>query len=136
MARGALVDAGVVVSVFEAAEGLNLQYARDAGGARMAFVPDALAQVGDLWNGTSFTYLQVPTSVTMLQARLAIDAAGLTSAVAAAIAGQSQFVQDSWNYATTVNRTDPVVNSLGAALGLTSAQLDHLFQQAAQLGPV
>ena len=130
MTRGALVSSGVVIAVTDAADGLNLHYQTDADGNWVAFVPDATADVGDSWDGSSFTYQHVPQTVTMLQARLAIDNAGLARAVAAAIATQPQAIQDAWNFSTTVNRTDALISSIGASLGLTSAQIDALFRAA------
>ena len=135
MARGALVDNGTVIAITEAAEGLDLHYQTDAAGAWVAFVPDAYAQVGDGWNGTAFTYLQTPQTVTMLQARLALDQTGLAAAVAAVIATQPQATQDYWNFSQSVNRNNPIVVNLGAALGLTTAQIDDLFRAAAAIVP-
>jgi len=38
-----------------------------------------------------------------------------------------------WATSPTVERSNPLVASVGAALGLTDAQIDALFEQAAQL---
>jgi hypothetical protein len=38
-----------------------------------------------------------------------------------------------WDYSSSVKRTQPLVLQMGAALGLTSAQLDQLFITAATL---
>ena len=59
MTRGALVSSGVVIAVTDAADGLNLHYQTDADGNWVAFVPDATADVGDSWDGSSFTYQHV-----------------------------------------------------------------------------
>lgn len=77
-------------------------------------------------------------SVTMRQARLALLGAGLLDDVEAAIAGvadvtQRQAVQIEWEYAQEVRRDHQWVQSLAAMLGLTEAQLDDLFTQAAAL---
>lgn len=81
---------------------------------------------------------RVPTVVTMRQARLALLQAGLLSQVEAAIAAiedaaQRQAVQIEWEYAAEVDMTHPWVQALATALGLTAAQLDALFTQAAML---
>lgn len=75
----------------------------------------------------------VPDSVTPRQARLALSGAGLLDSVNAAIntAGGASLI--TWEYASTINRTDPLIASFSTMLGLTSAQIDQLFIQAAKL---
>ena len=79
----------------------------------------------------------VPQEVTMRQARLALLGAGNLSAVNAAIAGMTGTAGDAarieWDYSSSVKRTQPLVLQMGAALGLTKAQLDQLFITAAAL---
>ncbi|MEN6540828.1 MAG: hypothetical protein ABFC67_14570 [Mizugakiibacter sp.] len=79
----------------------------------------------------------VPSVVSMRQARRALYDAGMLSNVEAAIAGMSGVDGDKaridWATATTVERGNALVASLAAALGLTGAQLDALFTQAAAL---
>lgn len=79
----------------------------------------------------------VPQTVTMRQARLALLAAGKLAAVAAAIAAltspEKEAAQIEWEYSQTVDRNRPFVLLLGAALGLSDVQLDALFVQAAAL---
>lgn len=78
-----------------------------------------------------------PSSITPRQARLALLGAGLLSSVDVALAGlpepQKSAAQIEWEYATSVERSSPLVTSLGGALGLTGAQIDALFIQAAAL---
>jgi len=80
-----------------------------------------------------------PQSVSMAQARKALVLGGVSMAsVAAAIAAISddterELAQIDWEYATTVRRVSPLVESLGPALGLTDAQIDALFVAAASL---
>lgn len=73
----------------------------------------------------------VPQIVTMRQARLALLQSGLLPQVAAAIAALTsptkEAVQIEWEYSQTVERNRPFVLTLGAALNLTSTQLDQLF---------
>lgn len=80
---------------------------------------------------------KVPQSVTMRQARLALHAAGLLTAVDAAIAAMAEpektATQITWEYAQTVDRGFGMVPTLAAALGMTETQIDDLFIAAAQL---
>lgn len=78
-----------------------------------------------------------PASVTMRQARLALLAAGKLAAVQVAIdalpSPQKEAAQIEWDYSNEVLRHNGFVAHLAPALGLTSAQLDALFVQAARL---
>lgn len=73
------------------------------------------------------------TSVTPRQARLALLVAGLLDQVDAAVTTAGGATKITWDYATEINRNDPLITSIGAALGLTSAQIDALFAHAATL---
>lgn len=75
----------------------------------------------------------VPQSVTMRQARLALNAAGLLGAVEAAVQAADKATQIEWEYAQTVERDWPTLALLAGALGLTDESLDALFSTAAQL---
>lgn len=79
----------------------------------------------------------VPQVVTMRQARLALLGAGLLPQVDAAIAAlpspQKEAALIEWDYSSEVRRHRPFVQGLGAALGLSAAQLDALFTAASQL---
>ena len=79
----------------------------------------------------------VPSAVTMRQARLALNAAGKLALVEAAIASLSEpqktAAQIEWEYSNEVQRSNGLVASLGPALGMTEAELDALFVQAASL---
>jgi len=75
----------------------------------------------------------LPVSVSMRQARLALLAANLLDAVSAAIAQAGTAAQIEWEYASEVRRDSPLIASLTPALGMTSAQIDALFTQAATL---
>lgn len=80
---------------------------------------------------------QVPQVVTMRQARLALLADGRLSQVDAAINAlpepQRSAARIEWDYSSEVHRDRPFVQQLGAALGLSSEQLDLLFIKAAAL---
>jgi hypothetical protein len=77
--------------------------------------------------------LPTPQSVSMLNARRALRAAGLLDQVTAAIAKQPADVQDAWSLSTTIDRQSPTVKMLALALGLSDAQVDALFVSAAAL---
>jgi hypothetical protein len=73
------------------------------------------------------------TSVTPRQARLALNAAGLLASTETLIAASDQATKITWEYATTFERTNPLIVNLGAALNLTSEQIDQLFVTASTL---
>jgi hypothetical protein len=79
----------------------------------------------------------VPPQVTMRQARLALLAAGKLAAVDTAINAlpdpQKSAARIEWDYSSAVQRHNGFVQQLGPALGLSDAQLDNLFRQAAAL---
>ena len=73
------------------------------------------------------------TTVSPRQARLALFAAGILDQVETAVKAAGGAVQISWDYATEINRHDPLIVSIGASLGLTEDQIDLIFTQAATL---
>lgn len=77
----------------------------------------------------------VPQEVTMRQARRALLAAGLLTAVETAINTLPEPTRSAalidWNHSNTVHRTNGFVAQLTPLLGLTAAQLDALFIAAA-----
>ena len=77
-------------------------------------------------------------TITMRQCRLQLLAIGLLDSVDVAIAAipdaaQRRTAQIEWEYAATVDRNSAWVQTLASALGLTDAQLDTLFAEAAKL---
>jgi len=80
---------------------------------------------------------RIPQQVTMRQARLALLHAGLLADVDTAIARlpdpDRSAAQIEWEYAAVVQRTSGLVPAMGAALGMTEAQLDALFVEASRL---
>ena len=80
---------------------------------------------------------KVTKVVTMRQARLALLGAGLLADVNAAVAAMTGAEGDAarieWEFAATVERDSPLVQGLTAALGLSEAQLDGLFEAGAAL---
>ena len=89
------------------------------GEARQVDVPDTSASI--------------PDRVTPRQAKLALLNAGLLDDTEALINAADKATQIAWNNALEFLRTDPLITTLGAALGLSDAQIDDLFIQAAQL---
>ena len=79
----------------------------------------------------------IPTEVTMRQARLALLAAGKLAQVDAAIASmpepQHTAAKIEWEYGNALQRNNPFVAQLGAALGLDDAGIDALFVEASKL---
>lgn len=79
----------------------------------------------------------VPHEVTMRQARQALILAGLDESVESAVDAipgvAGKLARAEWDKSQTVQRNRPLVNQLGAALGLTPQQIDALFITAATL---
>ena len=79
----------------------------------------------------------IPQVVTMRQARLALLSAGKLSQVDAVIDSlpepHKSAARIEWDYSSEVQRDRPFVQQIGAALGYTSEQLDHLFLEASKL---
>ena len=79
----------------------------------------------------------IPAQVTMRQARLALLGAGLLASVNTAIAGLTEPAKSAalidWEYSAVVQRDSGLVPAMGAALGMTAAQIDALFVTAATL---
>lgn len=82
--------------------------------------------------------VQIPQSVTMRQARLALLAAGKLDQVDATLAAMPEGVAKraaliEWEYSSEVWRNKELVRTLGPALGLDDAALDSMFITAAAL---
>lgn len=75
----------------------------------------------------------VPDSVSPSQARLALLAAGKLAAVKTAVASADDATQIWFEYATVWERNNPILMSLGSALGLSSDDIDNLFKQASAI---
>jgi hypothetical protein len=76
-------------------------------------------------------------SVAMWQARAALQKNGMLVTVDAAIAALSGDFGDiakiQWNFASTVERDNPLISSMQKNLGLSDEQIDELFAYAATL---
>lgn len=77
----------------------------------------------------------VPTAVTNFQARAALLTAGLFDRVNDALLAMpaNSTARQAWEYANELTRNGTLVNSMAETLGLTAAQLDDLFRQAATI---
>ena len=75
----------------------------------------------------------VPQQVTMRQARLALLKAGLLDDAEAAIASAGREAQLEWEYASAVERSNPVIAIVQQQQGVTDEQIDDLFREAAKL---
>ncbi len=103
---------------------------------------EAMAEVdGWKWFDTdsnAYTYFQItpesnPWEVTPLQAKLALHGAGLLESIEAYVKTADKSVQIAWEYASSFNRTSPLLLTLASGLGLTETQLDDLFTAARQI---
>ncbi len=99
-------------------------------------IPTDSAGPGWRWDGNSF-HEGVPDSpvpsVSPVQIRRALRRSGLYDAVAGFVAAADSDVKDAWEYATEIDRHNPLINAAAAALGKTDAEIDALFSLAASL---
>ena len=81
--------------------------------------------------------INVPDSIDMRRARLALLQAGLLDTVEASIASmtgtEGKAARIEWEYATVIRRNHPLVVQLQSALSLTEEGLDRLFIDANNL---
>jgi len=75
----------------------------------------------------------IPSSLSMKQARRALFAAGLLDTVIEGVSQMSSEAQIDWEFAATVERTDPLTEALAMALGLDESELDALFMEGSVL---
>lgn len=91
----------------------------------------------DVWDGEKWVTPpepepQVPTSITARQARLYLYQNDLLDQVEAMIAGNKAY-EIEWEYATTIERNNPLTQAIIVELGLTEAQADTMFIEASKL---
>jgi len=67
------------------------------------------------------------------QIRLALAAAGLLDQVEMTIAGLPQASRIEWQYASSYERTHPLIASIGTAVNLSDGQIDDMWRQAEAL---
>ena len=131
--RAHVIDNGVVVNTVEVAS--------------LDVLPGLVAAQGNegigwMYDGETFSAplplpVPVPASVTMRQARLALHAHGLLVSAQPAIDALAEpaktAAQIEWEYSNALERNNPFVATIGAAIGLDAVALDALFIEAAQL---
>lgn len=75
----------------------------------------------------------VPQQVTMRQARLELLKRALLDDVEAVITAAGREAQIQWEYASVVERSNPVIAIVQQQHGMTDAEIDDLFREAAKL---
>lgn len=79
----------------------------------------------------------VPIEVTRRQAKIVLSRAGLLAQadqIIAAMPGQAgEEARIDWTDAAVFRRDNPLILGIGETVGLTDAQIDDLFRQAAQI---
>lgn len=77
--------------------------------------------------------IRISEGVTPLQARRALNEAGLRQAVESYFSKQSLDVQDAWNYASVIFPGDILVAAASKDLGISNDSLVALFKRAIEL---
>ncbi len=75
----------------------------------------------------------VPVSISPRQLRLALLNIGALDDVEDALATQDRAAQIAWEFSLEYLRSDPLLNSIGAALGYSQEEIDALFVSASQI---
>jgi hypothetical protein len=75
----------------------------------------------------------VPYSISPLQARKALRASGMKTAVDAYVANLPEAEREEWEYATEIRRTNATLLAGAVLLSLTDENLDDLFRLGATL---
>jgi len=75
-------------------------------------------------------YNPVPTSVSPMQIRLALNQLGLRQIIEDAVASGSQDLKDMWEFATEFKRDYPLIIQLGIDLEITPEEIDNIFRLA------
>lgn len=101
-------------------------------GADAAQYEDMIAEVEATYVPPPPPQIPVPQQVTMRQARLELLARDLLDDVEAVIAAAGREAQIEWEYASLVERSNPVITVVQQQQGFTAAQIDDLFREAAK----
>lgn len=72
----------------------------------------------------------IPDKVTPRQIRLALNMLNLRSTIENAIKNSSQDIKDTWDFATEIDREDPLLKQFQIQLNLTDDMIDSLFETA------
>lgn len=89
------------------------------------YTPEEIAQRLEQWRQS--------TSCTPFQGRMALVDAGLLAQAQAAVDASDEKTKVAWEYALVWNRTSPMIETLGASLGLTDVAIDDLFKSAQKI---
>ena len=101
-------------------------------GADAAQYESLIAEVEATYSPSPPQPIRVPQQVTMRQARLELLSRGLLDDVEAMIAAAGREAQIEWEYASLVERGNPVIAGVQQQQGFTDAQIDDLFREAAK----
>ena len=101
-------------------------------GADAAQYESLIAEVEATYSPSPPQPIRVPQQVTMRQARLELLSRGLLDGVAAMIAAAGREAQIEWEYASLVERGNPVIAGVQQQQGFTDEQIDDLFREAAK----
>ncbi len=96
-------------------------------------VPTRIASMDELRDVLQAAQVPPYVSATPRQVRLALSEAGLLQTVEAAVEAAGGSTKITWEYALTINRSDPMIAQVSAGIGLTDQQIDALFARAAAL---
>lgn len=72
----------------------------------------------------------IPTSITMRQARLQLLADGVLDDVSTAVSVMGPAAQIEWEYASEIQRTNPLVPAMQTILAWDEARVDQFFTEA------
>lgn len=130
-------------AILEDGEAVNFAEAEAAYGESKGWVLAPTANIGDVWDGATWhttepTAAPAPDAITRAQGKTLLIRADLMPAVLAFITSigdpkDRALAEVTMNDADTWRRDNAFLNAAGAAIGLTSAQLDDLFRRAATI---
>lgn len=86
-----------------------------------------------VWDTQPLPPPQAPRTVSRMQAKLALNAAGLLDDVETAVAAASRAVQIYWAEVSEIHRDHPILLEMTSAMGWTETQIDELFMAAAAI---
>jgi hypothetical protein len=89
------------------------------------------AELPILWATPFVPPTPPPSPVTPLQIRRALNSVGMRSQVEAILVAASQDAKDAWEFASEINRYDPMLCTMASSLGMTEEEIDQVFTLAA-----
>lgn len=122
---------------FQAPDGtLHFLSPEDIANGGMDLLPRASSELSDEAAAVALAALRTPItpqSVTRRQAMLALLSAGLLGSIEQLMQSAPDTVRVTWETASTFERNNPLITSIGLQLGLTDEAIDALFVAASQL---